>query len=187
MAVYAYRILCTPPDIRDAGTVLAVGCGLSALVSFIFLVGTIISGARGTTAVPLFTRTLPLQAGVLAFLSLWIFSCVIPFDVFYANDDIGIDAGVLGVHVESQIVDQVLDVLGLSRRYRDYDFRGSTHLQHMGQSLKHCLSPITCNFALVCDVIRRPRCRHAPCRTQEDHSIWLRAGPSRGKADGIVE
>ncbi|VDC07128.1 unnamed protein product [Peniophora sp. CBMAI 1063] len=109
-------------NIRNVGTVLAVGCGLSALMSFVFFLGTLFSGARGTTAVPLFTRTLPLQAGILAILALWIFACAIPFDVFYANDDIGIDAGILGIHVASQIVDQVLAVLGLSRQYRDYDF-----------------------------------------------------------------
>ncbi|KZV59949.1 hypothetical protein PENSPDRAFT_373682 [Peniophora sp. CONT] len=109
-------------NIKAVGTVLAVGCALSAVVSFILLLGTIFSGVRGTTAVPFFTRTLPLQATILALLALWIFACAIPFDVFYANDDIGIDAGLLGIHVANQIVDQVLDVLGLSVRYRDYDF-----------------------------------------------------------------
>lgn len=147
-------------DIKDAGTVLAVGCGLSAVVSFIFLLGTLFSNVRGTTVVPFFTRTLPLQAGLLALLALWIFACAIPFDVFYASDDIGIDAGVLGVHVASQIVNQVLDVLGLSVRYRDYDFREFVDLQHVRKSLiSH--SPLVGDLTLVCDVI----CSHCCCCT----------------------
>lgn len=66
---------------------------------------------------------LPLLAGLLAFLALWIFACVIPFDVFYANRTIGVSAALLGKAIDANTIGQAVSALGVSLRYRDYNFR----------------------------------------------------------------
>ena len=58
----------------------------------------------------------------LAFLSVWLFATIIPFDVFFAHDSVGISATLFGLPIPQNVIDQVSLALDIPTQYRDFSF-----------------------------------------------------------------
>ncbi|KAI0315447.1 hypothetical protein OF83DRAFT_1062076 [Amylostereum chailletii] len=110
-------------DVFKSGVVLTTVCALIALLTLLLLLATALSGRRaGSARTPLMTRTLPLQAGVLAFCAVWLFATVIPFTDFFANRSVKVNASVGGVPLPQSAINSLTSQLGLSQRYKDFHY-----------------------------------------------------------------
>ncbi|KAI0035763.1 hypothetical protein K488DRAFT_82796 [Vararia minispora EC-137] len=112
-------------NVTNCGIVVTTTCAVIALITFVLFVGNILLWRRHDAAsgrIGLLNRTLALQAVVLAFFALWLFATIIPFDVFFANDAVGVSATFLGAPIPRSFIDQIAAALGIPTRYRDFGF-----------------------------------------------------------------
>ena len=108
-------------DVLDPGYVLTVVCGLIALASFTFLLPIFL--------LPAFAgRTLRFQGAILAFLSVWLFATLIPFDHFFASRSAKVSASVSGIPIPPSVIQQVVAGLGATLQYRHINYRARAHL-----------------------------------------------------------
>ncbi|KAI0049334.1 hypothetical protein FA95DRAFT_1489479 [Auriscalpium vulgare] len=100
-------------NIYHAGVVLTTLCTLISVLASVFFVATLLSGRR-----PLATRTLPLQAGILAFCALWLLPTQIAYTVFFANDTSGVTAFLGSLQLPPSIIQAAQEAEGVTPVYR---------------------------------------------------------------------
>ncbi|KAH7345081.1 hypothetical protein B0J17DRAFT_624320 [Rhizoctonia solani] len=111
-AVAALRItvFVNTDDILRSGIVLAVGCLLLALVTSIFIGLLVLDSIKPPASNPISTRTLGLQSGLLAFLTIWLFA---------STGGAAVAAYTGGIKVPDSLVHATEARLGFSRVYWD--------------------------------------------------------------------
>ncbi|CAE6526248.1 unnamed protein product [Rhizoctonia solani] len=120
-AVAALRITVSvnTNDILRSGIVLAVGCLLLAIVTSIFIGLLVLDSLKPPGTNPISTRTLGAQTGLLAFLTIWIFACLVAVTKFAANGSAAVAAYLGGAKVPDSLVHATETQLGFSRVYWD--------------------------------------------------------------------
>ncbi|CAE6458924.1 unnamed protein product [Rhizoctonia solani] len=120
-AVAALRItvFVNTDDLLRSGIVLAVGCLLLAIVTSIFIGLLVLDSIKPPTSNPISTRTLGLQSGLLAFLTIWIFACLVAVTKFAATGGAAVAAYTGGIKVPDSLVHATEARLGFSRVYWD--------------------------------------------------------------------
>lgn len=121
-AVAALRItvFVNTNDLLRSGIVLAVGCLLLAIVTSIFIGLLILDSLKPpSSSSPISTRTLGAQTGLLAFLTIWIFACLVAVTKFAANGSAAVAAYTGGVKLPDSLVHATEASLGFSRVYWD--------------------------------------------------------------------
>lgn len=100
-------------DVNDSGTVVALVCGLIAVVSFFSLLHALILGSRVAK------RAVAPRVGAfaLAFLSVWLFATLVPFTDFVANRSAKVTASLGGTPLSPQEIQMYQDALGLTSVY----------------------------------------------------------------------
>ncbi|CAE6536807.1 unnamed protein product [Rhizoctonia solani] len=106
-------------DLLRSGIVLAVGCLLLAIVTSIFIGLLVLDSLKPPSASPISTRTLGFQTGLLAFLTVWIFACIVAVTKFAATGSAAVTAYTGGVRVPDSLVHATEARLGFSRVYWD--------------------------------------------------------------------
>ena len=109
-------------DVFASGTVVTVVCGLLALTSFIIFVPLLLL-PKGASTRAISTRTLPIQTGVLGFLTIWLFATLVPFTDFVANRQAKVSASIGGIPLQQSIIQAVEKQLGVTSVYKDIDYR----------------------------------------------------------------
>ncbi|KAI0366031.1 hypothetical protein BV20DRAFT_698427 [Pilatotrama ljubarskyi] len=109
-------------DIFDVGCVVTAVCAALAVVSLASLA--LLLFARSTTAsnVPLSTRTLPIQALLLSFLTIWLFASLVPMTDFVANREAKVTATLGGVQLQPSVIKAVEQSLGVTSVYHEIDY-----------------------------------------------------------------
>ncbi|KAJ1311530.1 hypothetical protein OPQ81_010014 [Rhizoctonia solani] len=120
-AVAALRItvFVNTNDLLRSGIVLAVGCLLLAIVTSIFIGLLVLDSLKPSNSTPISTRTLGVQTGLLAFLTIWIFACLVAVTKFAATGSAAVDAYTGGIRVPDSLVHATEARLGFSRVYWD--------------------------------------------------------------------
>ncbi|CAE6422201.1 unnamed protein product [Rhizoctonia solani] len=120
-AVAALRInvFVNTNDILRSGIVVAVGCLLLALVTSVFIGLLVLDSLKPSSANPISTRTLGVQTGLLAFLTVWIFASLVAVTKFAATGSAAVSAYTGGVRVPDALVHATESRLGFSRVYWD--------------------------------------------------------------------
>ncbi|KAG9121283.1 hypothetical protein FRC07_002811 [Ceratobasidium sp. 392] len=105
-------------DLLRSGIVLSVGCLLLSIFTSIFI-GLILLDSRKSSASTsaISTRTLPIQTGVLAFLSVWIFVTLVAVTKFAAHGSALVHAYSGGKELPDSLVRATEKTLGFSRVY----------------------------------------------------------------------
>ncbi|KAB5592927.1 hypothetical protein CTheo_3638 [Ceratobasidium theobromae] len=106
-------------DLLRSGIVLAVGCLLLAIVTSFFIGLLVLDSLKPRGSIPFSTRTLGLQKASLAFLTLWVFACLIPVTKFAAERSAAVAAYTGGVQLPDSLVRSTESRLGFSRVYWD--------------------------------------------------------------------
>ncbi|CAE7208315.1 unnamed protein product [Rhizoctonia solani] len=106
-------------DLLRSGIVLAVGCLLLAIVTSIFIGLLVLDSLKPPGTNPISTRTLSVQTGLLAFLTVWIFACLVAVTKFAATGGAAVAAYTGGVRVPDSLVHATETRLGFSRVYWD--------------------------------------------------------------------
>ncbi|KAG9091051.1 hypothetical protein FS749_000114 [Ceratobasidium sp. UAMH 11750] len=104
-------------NILRSGIVLSVGCLLLSIATSIFIGLIILDSRKSSSTSPLSTRTLPVQTGVLAFLSVWILATVVAVTKFAAHGSAGVLAYSGGRQLPDTLVVATEKRLGFSRVY----------------------------------------------------------------------
>ncbi|KAJ2933891.1 hypothetical protein H1R20_g3200, partial [Candolleomyces eurysporus] len=99
--------------ITNVGIVTTVGNILTAGVAFLALSATILPQTQA-----LANKTLRPTAAILAFTSLWVLVCMIPYMVYFARDSAGLRAFVGQNELPSSLVQQTAARSGHSTRFR---------------------------------------------------------------------
>ncbi|CAE6457947.1 hypothetical protein ACGC1H_001733 [Rhizoctonia solani] len=120
-AVAALRInvFVNTNDILRPGIVLAVGCLLLAIVTSIFIGLLVLDSLKPPGTNPISTRTLGVQTGLLAFLTIWIFASLVAVTKFAATGSAAVAAYTGGIRVPDSLVHATEARLGFSRVYWD--------------------------------------------------------------------
>jgi hypothetical protein len=109
-------------NVKNPGYVEAAGVGMIALVSFLSLSLLIRDKLSSSSARPLSTTTLPLQAGLLGFFSIWTLGCGIPKTLKIVNGEAKVAAFIGKFPVPDPIVRQTEKLEGFSRVYWDQNY-----------------------------------------------------------------
>ncbi|KAJ2916161.1 hypothetical protein MD484_g4234, partial [Candolleomyces efflorescens] len=99
--------------ITNVGIVGTVGNILLSGTAFLALSATILPVTQG-----LANKTLRPTAAILAFTSLWVLVCMIPYIVFFARDSAGLRAFIGSTELPQSVVQQTAARSGHSTRYR---------------------------------------------------------------------
>lgn len=108
----------------DTGDVFKVGCVVTAvcaalaalsLLSLVLLLFT-------RSAKSLSTRTLPLQGGLFAFLTLWLFAALVAMTDFVANREAKVTAFIGTLQLQPAVIKTVEAQLGVTSVYREIDY-----------------------------------------------------------------
>jgi hypothetical protein len=99
-----------------------VVCGIIVALSALFILLLVIPGSA-----KLSSRTLLFQSLALLSCCIWVFSAVVPFDVYVAQHQASVTAYTGGVQVPQIIVQQVQNALGLTSEYRHISYRTFIH------------------------------------------------------------
>ncbi|GAB1519237.1 hypothetical protein RhiXN_00434 [Rhizoctonia solani] len=106
-------------NILRSGIVLAVGCLLLALVASVFIGLLVLDSLKPSSANPISTRTLGVQTGLLGFLTVWIFACLVAVTKFAATGSASVAAYTGSIRVPDALVHATESQLGFSRVYWD--------------------------------------------------------------------
>ncbi|KAI0717453.1 hypothetical protein C8T65DRAFT_707266 [Cerioporus squamosus] len=101
-------------DVVNAGGVVTGFCAALAVMSLLSLLLLLFSGKRGPS---LASRTLPLQATLLALFTLGLFGSLVAFTDFVANRQAKVSASLGGVPVPPAIVQSIENAIGVSPVY----------------------------------------------------------------------
>ncbi|EIN04790.1 hypothetical protein PUNSTDRAFT_122775 [Punctularia strigosozonata HHB-11173 SS5] len=103
-------------DILGAGGALTAATGLTGLLSLVYLVLLLLPHPR-TAALPLATRTLPIQAHSLLFCVVFLFATLVPTADFVANNQAKVSATVGGIALPASVIAQAQKLLGATGVY----------------------------------------------------------------------
>ncbi|KAG8695373.1 hypothetical protein FRC09_009191 [Ceratobasidium sp. 395] len=107
-------------NLLRSGIILSVGCLLLSIFTSIFI-GLILLDSRksstSTSTSAISTRTLPMQTGTLAFLSVWIFATLVTVTKFAAHGSANVHAYSGGKELPDSLVRSTEKALGFSRVY----------------------------------------------------------------------
>ncbi|KAF8742060.1 hypothetical protein RHS02_04068, partial [Rhizoctonia solani] len=109
-------------NILRSGIVLAVGCLLLALVTSVFIGLLVLDSLKPSSANPISTRTLGVQTGLLGFLTVWIFACLVAVTKFAATGSASVAAYTGSIRVPDALVHATESQLGFSRVYWDQTY-----------------------------------------------------------------
>lgn len=114
-------------DLEDSGIVLAVGCAVLAAISFLWILLLLWDIFRfrknsNSTRVPISTRSLPLQWISLAFMSIWLFACLIPVTYYAAHGSATTTAFLNGQQLPASFVQTASASLGIKANYWSMKF-----------------------------------------------------------------
>ncbi|KAI0826706.1 hypothetical protein BC628DRAFT_1319898 [Trametes gibbosa] len=106
-------------DVFKVGCVVTAVCAALAALSFVLLLFT-----RSTTkaAAPLSARTLPLQAILFSFLSVWLFASLVAMTDIVANRQAKVSAFIGTLQLQDSIIKAVEAQLGVTSVYREIDY-----------------------------------------------------------------
>ncbi|KAI0079795.1 hypothetical protein K474DRAFT_1658593 [Panus rudis PR-1116 ss-1] len=102
-------------DAFSSGTVVTVVCGLIALTSIVFLPLVALSK-------PVSTRTLPIQTGLFAFLTVWLFATLVAFTDIVANRSAKVTAFLGGQPLPESIISATQKALGVTPVYHEINY-----------------------------------------------------------------
>ncbi|EIW55806.1 uncharacterized protein TRAVEDRAFT_22244 [Trametes versicolor FP-101664 SS1] len=111
----------------DTGDVFKVGCVVTAvcaalaalsLASLVLLLFT----RPAKSGAALSTRTLPLQGGLFAFLTLWLFAALVAMTDFVANREAKVTAFIGTLQLQPAVIKTVEAQLGVTSVYREIDY-----------------------------------------------------------------
>ncbi|KAF8708384.1 hypothetical protein RHS03_04150, partial [Rhizoctonia solani] len=109
-------------NILRSGIVLAVGCLLLALATSVFIGLLVLDSLKPSSANPISTRTLGVQTGLLGFLTVWIFACLVAVTKFAATGSASVAAYTGSIRVPDALVHATESQLGFSRVYWDQTY-----------------------------------------------------------------
>jgi len=112
-------------DIYNAGVAATTAAILIAVASFTFFVAPMLPFTRNIAA-----KTQRLQGFVFVFTSIFLFSAMIPYMVFFANRSAGVSATIGGVPLPASIIKGVEAQTGVTSVYSKISYcESNTHLQ----------------------------------------------------------
>ncbi|OJT13462.1 hypothetical protein TRAPUB_9992 [Trametes pubescens] len=108
-------------DVFKAGCVVTAVCAALAALSLLSLVVLFFtrSAKSGTS---LSTRTLPLQGGLFAFLTLWLFAALVAMTDFVANREAKVTAFIGTLQLQPAVIKTVEAQLGVTSVYHEIDY-----------------------------------------------------------------
>ncbi|KAI0777605.1 hypothetical protein BD413DRAFT_466919 [Trametes elegans] len=109
-------------DVFQVGCVVTAVCGALAVVSLVSLALLFFNRPSTKSSEPLSTRTLPLQAGLLAFLTVWLFASLVAMTDFVANRQAKVSAFLGSVQLDDSIIKLVEGQLGVTSVYKDIGY-----------------------------------------------------------------
>jgi len=108
-------------DVFASGVVVTVASGLIALFSFFSFPSVLLSSRSFTSS-----RILSAQSAILAFLSIFLFSALIPFTDFVANRQAKVTAFIGTIPVPDAVIRSIEASLGASPIYKDIGYLKNT-------------------------------------------------------------
>ncbi|KAH9846393.1 hypothetical protein C2E23DRAFT_744219 [Lenzites betulinus] len=109
-------------DVFKVGCVVTAVCAALAVVSLVSFVLLFFTRAATKTTAPLSTRTLPLQAILLSFLSLWLFASLVAMTDIVANKQAKVTAFIGTLQLQDSIIKAVEAQLGVTSVYREINY-----------------------------------------------------------------
>ncbi|KAG8755458.1 hypothetical protein FRC12_010879 [Ceratobasidium sp. 428] len=105
-------------NLLRSGIILSVGCLLLSIFTSIFIGFILLDSRKSSTSTSaISTRTLPMQTGILAFLSVWIFATLVAVTKFAAHGSANVHAYSGGKELPDSLVRSTEKALGFSRVY----------------------------------------------------------------------